>query len=115
MTQEFINNQLYAAWPFWVLELETSADNREIEKAYAKLSGAIKLQLPRAEFYNSPLGNHSRDEFLLRDARSLLINPETRILAEFWYISPTAKIKNSETISEETKTSINWKKLLGTI
>ena len=112
MIQEFINKPLYSAWPFWVLELDPSADGKAVEKAYTKLTGAIKLQLPLAEFFCSPLGTHVRDEFILRDARANLINPETRILAEFWYVPP---IVGQEENPESQKSNIDWKKLLGTI
>lgn len=111
MIQEFINKPLYSAWPFWALELEPGADNKVIERAYAKLVGAIKLQVPGADTFKSPLGTHARDEFLLRDARARLINPETRILAEFWYVSPTADTENNTTQTSH----IDWKKMLGTI
>lgn len=112
MIQEFINKPLYAAWPFWALELEPGADNKAIERAYAKLTGAIKLQVPGANTFKSPLGTHTRDEFLLRDARANLTNPETRIIAEFWYVSPTAYI--TENITSQ-KAHLDWKKMLRTI
>lgn len=112
MIQEFINKPLYSSWPFWVLELEPGADNKAIEKAYAKLTGAIKLQIPGADFFQSPLGIHARDEFLLRDAKANLTNPETRILAEFWYIPVTPHTTENST---PQNTQVDWKKMLGTI
>ena len=112
MIPEFINKTLYSAWPFWVLELDVTADNKAIEKAYAKLTGSIKLQVPGADIFKSPRGNYARDEFLLRDARAHLINPETRILAEFWYVLPMSATQ--ENVSSEN-IAVDWKKMLGTI
>ncbi len=115
MTQGYSNNPLYSCWPFWILELDANADSRAVEKAYANILGAINLQIPAAEKYLSPLGLQTRDEFQLRDAKAILLDPERRGLAEFWYLSPDVIVEQNTRTTANTTEKLNWKELLGTI
>lgn len=118
MTPEFTSHPLYSCWPFWALELEPSADTRAVEKAYTKLLGLLKLQIPHAEQFASPVGIQTRDEFLLRDAKAILLDPERRAVAEFWYVPPDVSKAITSTepdISAEPVQAVDWKKLLGTL
>lgn len=118
MIPEFTSHPLYACWPFWALELNTDADTRAVEKAYAKILGLLKLQIPNAEKFSSPTGTQTRDEFLLRDAKAILLDPEKRAVAEFWYVSPEA-IQAVNSIAPDTSSkpsiALDWKKLLNTL
>lgn len=117
MIQEFISHPLYSCWPFWALELETDADTRAVEKAYAKILGLLKLQIPNADTFATPAGQHIRDEFLLRDAKAILLDPEKRAIAEFWYVPPgmNTVIPAETNTSGEPAMAPDWKKLLNTI
>ncbi|HRH76282.1 MAG TPA: hypothetical protein PK129_02955 [Cellvibrionaceae bacterium] len=88
MLAEFTATPLLSGWPFWVLELDSTADNRSIERAYQKITSSLQLKIAKAEEFNTPLGVRIRDEYLLREAKALLINPHSRVLAEFWYLKP---------------------------
>ncbi len=118
MTLEFTSHPLYSCWPFWALELQPDADARAVEKAYAKILGLIKLQIPDADKFATPAGMQTRDEFLLRDAKAILLDPEKRAVAEFWYVSPDIHHRSAfaeTTISSEPVVAPDWKKLLKTL
>jgi hypothetical protein len=118
MIQEFTNHPLYSCWPFWALELQPDADTRTIEKAYTKILGLLKLQIPDADKFATPVGPQIRDEFLLRDAKAILLDPEKRALAEFWYVSPGISqplVPTENPTTSEPIPAPDWKKLLKTI
>lgn len=118
MTPEFTSHPLYSCWPFWALELDASADTRSVEKAYAKILGLLKLQIPDAEKFATPVGTQTRDEFLLRDAKAILLDPEKRGVAEFWYVPPDVAGTTTSATSDapgEPALDVDWKKLLKTL
>lgn len=78
------------AWPFWILELSPSASTSDIENAFNSLNGKLSLGASNVSTYSTPFGKKPRDEFKLREAKSILITPESRLLAEFWYVDPQA-------------------------
>jgi len=105
MNQEFINNPLYSAWPFWVLELSPTSTLADVEKSANELIGKLKFGVEAATWFKTPDGTNTRDEYLVREAKSRLQNPNERILAEFWYvnpeeINPTNTESNSLSVSE---------------
>lgn len=111
----FTSNPVLSAWPFWILELDPSADNRSIEKAYQKINGSLMLKIPNADIFITPLGPQTRDEFNLREARSILTNPNTRLVAEFWYLPAIPIVPSTLAAAENTsKTNIDWCTVLGT-
>jgi len=117
MIQEFTSHPLYSCWPFWALELEPTADTRAVEKSCAKILGLLKLQIPDADKFATPAGIQTRDEFLLRDAKAILLDPEKRAVAEFWYVSATANY-SPHPASPDTApaaVAVDWKKLLKTL
>lgn len=88
MIQEYTENPLYFGWPFWVLDLMPSAKTSDIEKAARDLTAKIQLEVPNADTYKTPVGMRKRDDFLIREAKSTLQDPNSRLLAEFWYYPP---------------------------
>jgi hypothetical protein len=88
MNAEFTSTPLFVAWPFWVLEINPDADSRVVEKAYQKINNSLQLKIPNTHLFPTPLGVRERDEFVLREARALLADPQKRLLAEFWYMPP---------------------------
>ncbi len=113
MSTEFTVTPLFAAWPFWVLELEPAADNRSIERAFQKITSSLQLNIPNAKDYMTPLGLRQRDEFLLREARAILTNPDQRVLAEFWYIPPQQQ-GQAPIINEAEPAPLDWCSILRT-
>ncbi|PCK08044.1 MAG: hypothetical protein COA42_11150 [Alteromonadaceae bacterium] len=89
MIPEFTDNPLFSAWPFWVLELTPEAKNSEIEKAARDILAKINFKVPGADEFQTPIGKSTRDDYLLREAKSALQNPKVRLLAEFWFVSPS--------------------------
>lgn len=106
MTQAFINQPQFSAWPFWVLNLTPEAANSDIDKAARDLTAKLQFGMAEAKSFSSPLGQHQRDEQLIRDARSTLQDPALRLLAEFWYF---AADKPSDSPVEDTKTTLTDK------
>lgn len=108
MNPESTNNPVGLAWPFWVLEIGPSDDSKKMERSYKRLENSLKLSVEGAEFYQSPRGCFPRDEFLLREARSILLDPEKRILAEYWYLDPKSVLQSND----KDVAAQDWKKLL---
>ncbi len=113
MSAEFTNTPLFSAWPFWVLELDPAADNRSIERAFQKLTSSLQLNIANAKNYMTPLGLRPRDEFLLREARAILTNPDQRALAEFWYM-PAQVQAAAPTEQVDAKPNLDWRNILRT-
>ena len=88
---ESIDDPRLSAWPFWALQLSPDSSASDVEKAYSELKAKLALGVASAAQYTTPFGPRQRDEYGLRDARALLIAPESRLLAEFWYVSPDIK------------------------
>lgn len=109
MNQEFIDNPLFAAWPFWVLNLSPEANVADIEKSANELIGKLKFGVKEAEIFLTPNGEKTRDEFLIREAKSNLQNPTKRLLAEFWYIDPATMV-DEDTLS---MSALEWQKKFG--
>lgn len=110
----FTSNPVLSAWPFWILQIDPSADNRAIEKAYQKINNSLMLTIPNAQMFITPLGQQIRDEFNLREARSILTNPNTRLVAEFWYLPAEPLAPTNLAAAENTaETRIDWCKVLG--
>jgi len=104
MTRVFTNSALDKAWPFWVLGVDPTASISDVEKAAQNIGAKLKLKVPSAEKFSSPAGQHERDEFLVREARAELQDPSSRLVAEFWYISPSTESagdNKTESIPEE--------------
>lgn len=115
MIQEFINEPLNKAWPFWVLDLLPECSNQDINKAAQLISSKLTLGVPKAEFFDTPSGQKNRDEFLVREAKSILDDPAQRLLAEFWYVPPrNEQVEDSnEETTNESLTAKQWLKVLG--
>lgn len=88
MTPAFSEHPLYQCWPFWVLELTPAASLAEVEKAARELAGKLRLGMKGADQFAWPGGTAARDEYLLREARARLIDPNTRLACEYWYQPP---------------------------
>jgi hypothetical protein len=95
MIQEFINDPLNKAWPFWVLGLVPECSSQDINKASQLIASKLSLGVPDAEFFYTPAGTKSRDSFLVREAKSILDDPAQRLIAEFWYVPPQVNIATS--------------------
>lgn len=115
MTPEYTNNPLYFCWPFWVLELTPDAKNTDVEKAARDISSKIQFEIPDANKYATPDGIKTRDEFLIREARSKLQDPKTRLLAEYWYISPKIQhgAQQNNTAKSTAASLADWYQELG--
>ncbi len=97
-----IDKQKYLAWPFWVLELSPMANNSDIEKAARDIESKIQFKVPDAEYYSTPSGLCKRDSYEIRDAKAALQDPNSRIVAEYWYLLPGDEItglKKEEPVS----------------
>lgn len=119
MISEFTATPLFSAWPFWVLEIDPTADNRSIERAYQKIANSMQLKIPKAAEFITPLGLRLRDEFVLREARAILTNPELRAVAEFWYLVPQSPQEHAEHAAQTQLGAsegnvINWQSVLRT-
>ena len=114
MISEFTVSPLFSAWPFWVLEIDPTADNRSIERAYQKIANSLQLKIPKAAEFMTPLGLRLRDEFALREARAILTNPQLRALAEFWYFSPHSPQAPDAPAEVSGGGAINWQMVLRT-
>ncbi|HEY6530032.1 MAG TPA: hypothetical protein VIZ65_15185 [Cellvibrionaceae bacterium] len=111
MTTEFSATPVFSAWPFWVLEIDPTADNRAIEKAYQKLVNSLQLKIANTEQFMTPLGLRVRDEFMLREARAVLTDPDKRVLAEFWYM-PAEQLAVQAKPDLVNEQPINWHSVL---
>lgn len=110
MTPAFSDNPALSAWPFWVLELTPLASLNEVNKAARDLAGRLALKMAGATEYPTPAGVMQRDEFLVREARATLIDPERRLLAEFWYVPPAITGQEEE---NKTITAEQWREYFG--
>jgi hypothetical protein len=70
--------------PFLVLELPPAADGTQIERQGQKLLGMLAAQLAGADSYATPLGPCPRTPELVRAAMAELLDPDRRLLAEWW-------------------------------
>lgn len=111
MTQAFINSQAHSAWPFWVLELSPSAKNVDILKAANVISAKLELNSSGANKFITPDGIRTRDLFIVREAKAKLLDPASRLLAEFWYIEPTQDLEENR--DHIKKTSDEWAAVFG--
>ena len=111
MTPEY-SSPVLSAWPFWTLELTPSSTLQDVEKSFREIQGKLKLGLSGAEIFLTPSGPRVRDEHLVREARAFLIEPQNRLLAEFWYVPPESSVISTqphhESLDEQT-----WRRLLG--
>ena len=64
--------------PFYVLELGSDATPAEIERQGRKLLGLLELGSAKANAYASPVGRHTRDATMVRDAMAALRDPKRR-------------------------------------
>lgn len=110
MTPAFSDNPVLSAWPFWVLELTPSASLSEVNRAARELAGKLALKMAGAAEYLTPDGVMQRDEFLIREAQAVLITPERRLLAEFWYVPPTADKQDDK---KKSVTASQWRNYFG--
>jgi hypothetical protein len=111
MIPEYSENPLYFGWPFWVLDLTPSANTSDVEKAAHDLTAKLQLKVPDAETYLTPVGMQTRDAFLIREAKSTLQDPNSRLLAEFWYYPPNKG--NGSQVSTEDYSIAFWYDALG--
>jgi hypothetical protein len=70
--------------PFLVLELPPAANGTQIERQGQKLLGMLAAQLAGADSYATPLGPCPRTPELVRAAMAELLDPDRRLLAEWW-------------------------------
>lgn len=110
MSRVSIKNFLELGWPFWVLELSSDADVKAVERSYNKLTSLLEFDSAGAGEYLAPDGIKIRDAFLLREARDILLSPEKRVLAEFWYVDPEKHQFESQRESADVD---RWKNMLG--
>ncbi|WP_226664353.1 hypothetical protein [Microbulbifer aggregans] len=110
MIPAFFNNPAASGWPFWVLQLTPAASLNDVNRAARDLAGKLTLQLDGAGEYSTPVGVMQRDEFLIREAQAVLIDPERRLLAEFWYLPP---VPACEEQSEKAVTAEQWREHFG--
>lgn len=106
MIPEFTSSPRYSCWPFWVLELNCEATASDIEKAARDLIAKIQLGVAGVEQFATPVGFRQRDQYLIREAKALLQNPETRLLGEFWYVDPQTVMQGRE--KEKSWTPSMW-------
>lgn len=85
MIPEFTEQVQFSAWPFWVLGINPEASSIEVAAAARDISTKLQFEIPGLEYFQTPLGRKIRDEFLVREAKSQLQDPQTRLIAEFWY------------------------------
>lgn len=106
MIQEFINDPLNKAWPFWALELNPDCSNSDIRKASQLISSKLTLGAPNADVFITPDGHKNRDDFLVREAKAILDDPAQRLIAEFWYTPPTPQEESEDNeLSSEAATN----------
>lgn len=86
MIQEFTSSVFYSAWPFWALSLPQDASAQDITQAVRNLDAQLKLGVEQAKYFDTPLGVRVRDEYLLREAKAILDDPQQRLIAELWFI-----------------------------
>ncbi|MFV8780845.1 hypothetical protein ACNKU7_00350 [Microbulbifer sp. SA54] len=110
MIPAFSKNPVLSAWPFWVLELTPSASLNDVNRAARELTGKLALQMAGAGEFTTPAGAFERDEFLIREAQAVLIDPERRLLAEFWYVPPTLPGEEQE---KPQVTAAQWRAYFG--
>lgn len=70
--------------PFFILDLEPSASNLEVERAGRKLLGQLELGLQSARFVETPLGSLERSADDVRRALAELRDPRKRAEHEVW-------------------------------
>jgi len=109
MIQAYINRLHWSCWPFWVLELSTDATVQDIEKAARDITNKISFGMEAAKTFQTPIGTFERDDFLIREAKAKLQNPEQRLLAEFWYIEPKEIEQSADTPTIDEN---QWLKLM---
>lgn len=113
MTQAFSDIPLFSCWPFWVLELTPMATTQDIEKAARDIIGKLQFGVKGADTYASPLGNTARDEFTVREAKAALQDPLKRLLAEFWYVTPSITSSENFPQSNTVPSLAEWNALFG--
>lgn len=111
MIPEFSDNPLYGGWPFWALELTPQCGIPDIERAVRDINARLTMQIKGADEFAIPGGNARRDEFLLREARARLLDPATRLLCEFWYVSPQAVTETTDASRQHS--AEEWFAMLG--
>lgn len=92
MIRAFSDDPRCNGWLFWVLELTPRCGTRDIERAAREINARLTMQLTGAEQFAIPGGGAVRDDYLVREARARLLDPATRLLCEFWYLSPQADV-----------------------
>jgi len=110
MTPAFSDNPALSAWPFWVLELTPAASLNDVNKAARELAGKLALKMAGATEFPTPGGIRQRDEFLVREAQAVLIDPERRLLAEFWYVPPAVDTQENK---KSQVTAGQWREHFG--
>jgi hypothetical protein len=70
--------------PFFVLEVPTGATPTDVERAGQRLLALLTVGSAAAETYQTPLGPATRDADLVRQALTVLRDPEQRVLHELW-------------------------------
>lgn len=111
MTPAFSKLPALSAWPFWVLELTPSSSQQDVEKACREITGKLTLNMSGADSFTTPNGIMCRDSYLVREARAMLIDPDRRLLAEFWYVPPTKPSANLD--ERKTPTASQWRSYFG--
>lgn len=95
--------------PFFILGLEPSASNLEVERMGRKLLGQLELGLQAARFVETPLGRIERSADDVRRALAELRDPRKRAGHELW-----AGIEREELAETDPKESESapWKEAM---
>lgn len=64
--------------PFYVLDLAPEATPGDVERQGRKLLGLLELGAERGKTYTCPLGTYPRDATMVREALSVLRDPQRR-------------------------------------
>lgn len=70
--------------PFWVLDLPVHATAEDVERKGELLLSMLALGMAEATKFHTPLGLEERTPELVREALAELINPDQRLLHEWW-------------------------------
>lgn len=113
MIPAFSDNPVGQCWPFWVLELTPSCSIQDIERAAREITARITLQVAGADGFCCPGGKARRDAYLVREARARLLNPQSRLLCEFWYMGVAEAMPAVQVAPVVVRDPAYWWKTLG--
>ena len=111
MIQEFTSSPFYSGWPFWVLSLTPDASSQAVSQALQSISAQLKLGVEKARYFDTPMVVRERDEYLLREAKSILDNPDQRLIAELWFVPASNQATDSSDNEQPAELSVklDWR------